>query len=88
MRKILCKTCSSNLEIRYYRKYGVLLLLSCLPMIPILFFIAYGTLIPYLYLLFSISVSLYLFFKKEKYFYFCKSCKAKISRHDIEENET
>lgn len=82
---VTCKTCGSELEIKSFKKYGVLLLISCLPMFPVLMFIAYGTIIPFLYVLFSIVTGCFLIFKKEKYFYFCKHCKRKITRSEIEQ---
>ena len=85
--EVLCKSCGSELKVKYYKKYGRLLLISCLPMFPLLMMISYGTIVPFAYVLFSIIFSCYLFFKREKYFYFCDSCKLKIPRADVEKNE-
>ena len=82
--KALCSTCGSVLKVKYYKIYGGLLIVSCLPMFPLLMVISYGTFVPFVYVLFSIILSCYLFLKKEKYFYYCKSCKVKILRSDVE----
>ena len=82
---VTCKTCGSELETKLFKKYGVLLLISCLPMFPLLWFIAHGTIIPFLYVLFSLVTGFFLIFKKEKYFYFCKHCKRKITRNEVEQ---
>lgn len=79
-----CKTCGSELKVKYYKTYGGILLVSCLPMFPLLILISYGTFVPFAYVLFSIILGCYLFLKKEKFFYFCNSCKLKMSRSDIE----
>ena len=82
---VVCKTCGSELEPKYFKKYGVVILISCLPMFPLLMFVAYGTIIPFLYVLFSIVIGCFLILKKEKFFYFCKHCKLKIPRSDVEQ---
>jgi len=83
--RVVCKTCGSELETKHFKKYGVILLISCLPMFPLLMFVAYGTIIPFLYVVFSVFIGCLLIFKKEKYFYFCKYCKLKLSPSDIEQ---
>ena len=80
----ICKTCGHKLEMKYYKKYGLALIISCLPMFPFLMLISYGTLVPFLYVLFSILYGCHLIFKREKKFYLCKYCKVKFSPSDIE----
>ncbi|MDF1615736.1 hypothetical protein [Desulfurivibrio dismutans] len=80
----ICKICSNELEVKYYKKYGLIVLISCLPMFPLLMFIAYGTIIPFLYILFAVISGILLLLKKERYFYYCSKCKLKKSRSEVE----
>jgi hypothetical protein len=74
----VCKICGNELEKKYFKKYGIILLFSSIPMFPLLMLIAYGTIIPFLYLLFAVITGFFLIFKEKKYFYFCNTCKIKI----------
>lgn len=72
-----CKTCGRLMDKKSYKKYGVILLVSCLPMVPLLFFLAYGTIVPLIYAAFAIFFGFLLVFRRDKYFYFCRKCQSK-----------
>jgi len=74
---VVCRTCGQGLDKKYYKKYGIILLVSCLPMFPFLMFVAYGTVIPFLYVILSVILGCSLIFRKEKYYYFCNQCKCR-----------
>lgn len=85
---VKCKTCGSVIEKKSYKKYGVILLISCIPMFPLLMGVAYGTIIPFLYALLSGIIGFYFIFKKDKYFYFCRKCKIKVPYPAIDHDLT
>jgi len=72
-----CKTCGNTLIKKDYRKYGFLSILSGIVLFPVLFFVAYGTLVPFIYLIIMLFFGGYFILKKERYFYFCKRCQEK-----------
>ena len=82
--EVICKTCGRKLEVKYYKKYGVLLIIGCLIMLPFLVLISHGAIALFVYVLIPIFYGCHLIFEKEKIFYFCKYCKIKFSPSDIE----
>jgi hypothetical protein len=72
-----CQKCGKKLEKKDYKKFGIKLIIAGIILFPFLLIVSYGTIIPYLTLVVFIIVGAGLTFKKDRYFYFCKSCKLK-----------
>ncbi len=78
-----CPTCSSQLKKKDNRKTAVFLLISGVLIFPSLFAIAHGTIVPYVYLLINIVMAIRYCSKKERFFYFCKSCYKRYSEKEL-----
>ena len=76
-----CPKCKSILKKRYYRTFGWLLIIAILLLQPITIFF-FKTVTPLLDII-CIGIGLYLIFKKDRCFYYCKKCIAKYSQKDI-----
>lgn len=72
-----CNNCGHELEKKDYKKYGIKLIIAGIILFPLLFIIAYGTVIPYLTVIIFFIMGAVFLAKKERYFYFCKKCKLK-----------
>lgn len=80
-----CSTCGNELYKKDYRKYGIVGIISGILMTVVLLFFLYHTILPYLFFVIHMSFSIYFLLKKERYFYYCKECRVKISHSDIEQ---
>ena len=82
-----CSVCNQELSKKDYRKYGVIGIISGVLMTIALLFFLYYTFLPYLFFVVHMSLSIYFLAKRDRYFYYCKECRIKFSRSDIENNE-
>lgn len=80
-----CSTCGRDLYKKDYRKYGIIGIVSGILMTAVLLFFLYYTILPYLFFVIHMSLSVYFLLKKERYFYYCKECRVKLSYSDIEQ---
>jgi len=81
--RALCKNCGNELKKKYFKKYGIILLVTCPPMFVFMMFIAYGTIMPFLYVLYAGSIGCFYIFRKDKYFYCCMNCKSRFVVSDF-----
>ncbi|NOG85364.1 MAG: hypothetical protein EX341_08490 [Candidatus Scalindua sp. SCAELEC01] len=78
-----CTACGKPFKRKDYRKTAAALILCGILLFPILLFIAYGTIVPFMYLIINIIIALFFVLKKERYTYFCKSCQTRYSEDEL-----
>ena len=76
--------CGQELIKRSYKKYGQRGILVGILIFPLLLFIGWGTIIPYLGLLFFVATGVYFLRKKPGHFYLCPKCRLKIQLKELD----
>ena len=80
--------CGEELVKKSYRKYGQRGILAGILSFPLILFIGWGTIVPYLGLLFFVITGVYFIRKKPEHFYHCRKCQQKISVEELDSSCT
>jgi hypothetical protein len=73
MINLKCDKCGSNFEQRDNRKYGILIIIGSIIFLSIIFALAYATVIPYIFIVVSLSIGFYRIFLRNRFFYIVKN---------------